>query len=93
MQQSIVKFYYSVVETLLNMFRATLCPSSGARQTAVAASGFRTNVEVDVISAVVDLLVGRQCVLAQPTHTVGRKEGRKETVYRLCLLFSACKVV
>jgi len=30
------------------MFRALLCPSSGARQTAVAASGFRMNVEVEV---------------------------------------------
>jgi hypothetical protein len=53
MQQSIVKFYYFVVQTLLNMFRALLCPSSGARQTAVAASGFRMNVEVDVSSTVV----------------------------------------
>jgi hypothetical protein len=50
MQQSTVKFYYSVVQTLLNMFRALLCPSSGARQTAVAASGFRMNLEVDVSS-------------------------------------------
>ena len=58
MQQSIVKFYCFVVQTLLNMFRALLCPSSGARQTAVAASGFRMNVEVDVFSAVVGLLVG-----------------------------------
>jgi len=40
MQQSIVKFYCFVVHTLLNMFQALLCPSSGARQTAVAASGF-----------------------------------------------------
>ena len=47
MQQSIVKFYWFVVQTLLNMFRALLCPSSGARQTAVAASGFRMNVEVE----------------------------------------------
>jgi len=39
------------------MFRALLCPSSGARQTAVAASGFRMNVEVDLFSAVVGLLV------------------------------------
>jgi len=39
------------------MFRALLCPSSGARQTAVAASGFRMNVEVVVFSAVVGLLV------------------------------------
>jgi hypothetical protein len=39
------------------MFRELLCPSSGARQTAVAAYGFRMNVEVDVFSAVVGLLV------------------------------------
>jgi hypothetical protein len=45
------------------MFRALLCPSSGARQTAVAASGFLMNVEVEVFSAVVGLLVGRQCLL------------------------------
>jgi len=38
------------------MFRALLCPSSGARQTVVGASGFRMNVEVDVFSAVVGLL-------------------------------------
>ena len=44
MQQSVVKFYCFVVQTLLNMFRASLCPSSGASQTAVAASGFRMNV-------------------------------------------------
>ena len=49
MQQSIVKIFYRfVVQTLLNMFRALQCPSSGARQTAVAASGFRMNVEVEV---------------------------------------------
>ena len=35
------------------MFRALQCPSSGARQTAVAAAGFRTNVEVEVLLAVV----------------------------------------
>jgi hypothetical protein len=40
MQQSIVKFYCFVEQTLFNMFRALLCLSSGARQTAVAASGF-----------------------------------------------------
>ena len=48
MQQPIVKCYCFVVQTLLNMFRALLCPLSGARQTAVAASGFRMNVEVEV---------------------------------------------
>jgi hypothetical protein len=45
-------FYYFVVQTLLNVFRALLCPSSGACQTTVAASGFRMNV----FSAVVGLL-------------------------------------
>jgi hypothetical protein len=50
MQQSSVKFYCFVVQTLLNMFQALLCPSSGARHTADAASGFRMNVEVDVFS-------------------------------------------
>ena len=54
MQQSIVKIFYCfVVQTLLNMFRALLCPSSGALQTVVAASGFRMNVEVEVFSAMV----------------------------------------
>ena len=38
------------------MFRALLCPTLGARQTAVAASGFPMNVEVEVFSAVVGLL-------------------------------------
>ena len=51
MQYSVVRFYYFVVQKLLNMFRALLCPSSGARQTAVAASGFRMNVEVEAFSA------------------------------------------
>ena len=51
------KIYRLVVQTLLSMFRALQCPSSGARQTAVAASGFRMNVEVEVFSAVVGLLV------------------------------------
>ena len=48
MQQSTVKFYYFVVQTLINMFRTLQCPSSGARQTAVAATGFCMNVEVEV---------------------------------------------
>ena len=55
MQQSIAKFYCFAVQTLLNMFQALLCPSSGARQTAVAASGFCMNVKVEVFSAVVGL--------------------------------------
>ena len=39
------------------MFWASQCSSSGARQTAAAASGFHMNVEVEVFSAVVGLLV------------------------------------
>jgi len=46
------------------MFRALQCPSSGARQTAVAASGFRMNVKVEMFSAVVGLLV---CLTNKPT--------------------------
>ena len=38
-------------ESLLNMFWPLLFPSSGARQTVVAASGFRMNVEVEAFSA------------------------------------------
>jgi hypothetical protein len=53
MQQLIVKFDCFVVQTLLNMFRAFLCPSLGARQTAVAGTGFLMNVEVEVFSGVV----------------------------------------
>jgi hypothetical protein len=69
MQQSIVIFYYFVVQTLLNTFRALLCPSSGARQTAVAASGFRMDVEVEVFSAVVGLLVTNRPTTAENTST------------------------
>jgi hypothetical protein len=57
MQQSIIIFYYFVVQIVPNMFRSLLCPSSGARQTAVAASGFPMDVEVEVFSVVVSLLV------------------------------------
>jgi hypothetical protein len=59
MQQSIVKSYCFVVQTLLNMFRALLCPSSGACQTAIAASGFHMSVEVEVFSAMVSLLTNQ----------------------------------
>jgi hypothetical protein len=50
------KIYCLAVQILLNMFRASQCISSGARQTTVAASGFHMNVEVEVFSAVVGLL-------------------------------------
>jgi len=45
------------------MFWALQCPSSGAHQTAIAASGFRMNVEVEVFSAVVGLLVLVGCFI------------------------------
>jgi hypothetical protein len=50
------RIYCLFVQILLNMFQALQCPSSGARQTAVAASGFRMDVQVEVFSAVVGLL-------------------------------------
>jgi hypothetical protein len=53
MQQSIIKFYYFIVQIMLTMFQALICPSSGASQTAIAASGFLMGVEVEVFSAVV----------------------------------------
>jgi hypothetical protein len=56
MQQSIVKFYYLVIQTLLKMFRALLRPSSGGCQSVVAASGLHMDLEVNVFSAVVGLL-------------------------------------
>jgi hypothetical protein len=54
---NIRKIYCLVVQILLNMFQALQCPSSGVRQTAVAASGFRMNVQVEVFSALVGLSV------------------------------------
>jgi hypothetical protein len=58
MQKSIIKFCCPFVQITLNMFRALQCPSSGAHQTAVVASGFHMNVEVEVFSAVVGLVMG-----------------------------------
>jgi hypothetical protein len=52
---------------MLNMFRALQCQSSEARQTAVAASGFRMNVEVEVFSAVVGL--NNKPITAENTST------------------------
>jgi len=51
------------------MFWALQCPSSGARQTAVAASDFRMNVEVEVFSAVVGLLAHARNVLSSVCAT------------------------
>ena len=79
MQQSIVNFYCSVRQTLPNMFRALLCPSSGARQTAVAASGFRVNVEVEVFSAVVGLLANRPRLRTlSPPHSYGNQRLQRQ---------------
>ena len=79
MQQSIVKFYCFVVQTLLNMFRALLCRSSGARQTGVAASGFRMNVEVEVFSSVVGLLTNRPRMRTLPLpHSYGNQRLQRQ---------------
>jgi hypothetical protein len=51
------------------MFRALKCPSSGARQAAVAASDFRMNVEVEVFSAVVGLLITNKPTTAENIFT------------------------
>jgi len=65
------------------MFRALLCPSSGARQTAVAASGFRMNVEVEAFSAVVGLLVvlvtnRARLRTLQPPHSYGNQRLQRQ---------------
>ena len=61
------------------MFRALLCPSSGARQTAVAASGFRMNVEVEVFSAVVVLLRNRPRMRTlPPPHSYGNQRLQRQ---------------
>jgi len=70
------KIYCFVVQTLLNMFRALLCPSSGARQTAVAASGFLINVEVEMFSAVVGLLARLRTLL--PPHSYGNQRLQRQ---------------
>jgi len=67
MQQSIVKFLLLCRTDTAQHVWALLCPSSGARQTAVAASGFRMNVEVEVFSAVVGLRT------LPPPHSYGNQ--------------------
>jgi hypothetical protein len=47
----------NVVVEVFSTVVGLLVPSSGARQTAVAASGFRMNVVVEVFSTVVGLQV------------------------------------
>jgi len=78
MQQSIVKFYYFVVQILLNLFRALICPSSGTRQTAVAGSGFRMDVEVEVFSIVVGLLERPRLRTLPPPHSYGNQSLQRQ---------------
>ena len=73
------KIYCFVVQTLLNMFRALPFPSSGARRTAVAAFGFRMNVEVEVFSAVVGLLASRPRLRTlPPPHSYGNQRLQRQ---------------
>ena len=61
------------------MFRALQFPSSGSRQTAVAASGFRMNVEVEVFSAVVGLLTNRPRLRTlPPPHSYGNQRLQRQ---------------
>jgi hypothetical protein len=64
------------------MFRALQCPSSGARQTAVAGSGFRMNVEMEVFSAVVGLLVAltnlQRLRTLPPPHSYGNQRLQRQ---------------
>ena len=61
------------------MFRAFLCPSSGARQIGVAASGFRMNVEVEVFSSVVGLLANRPRMRTlPPPHSYGNQRLQRQ---------------
>ena len=62
---------------MLNMFRALQCPSSGARQTAVAASGFRMNVEMEVFSVVVGLLAMMGIVMHETCWAVSVRQTNK----------------
>jgi len=61
------------------MFRALQCPSSGARQTVVATSGFRMNVEVEVFSAVVGVLANRPRLRTlPPPHLYGNQRLQRQ---------------
>jgi len=61
------------------MFQALQRPSSGDRQTAVAASGFHMNVEVEVFSAVVGLLTNRpQLRTFPPPHSYGNQRLQRQ---------------
>jgi hypothetical protein len=61
------------------MFRALQCPSSGARQTAVAASGFLMSVEVEVFSAMVGLLVNKPRLRTlPPLHSYGNQRLQRQ---------------
>jgi hypothetical protein len=60
------------------MFRALQCPSSEARQTAVAASGFRMNVEVEMFSAVVGFFSGPRLRTHPPPHSYGNQRLQRQ---------------
>jgi hypothetical protein len=63
------------------MFQALQCPSSGARQTAVAASGFHMNVEEVVFSARFRFVSLLESV--QHTQRVYKCKNEKRTVQSL----------
>ena len=61
------------------MFRALQCPLSGDRQTAVATSGFRMNVEVEVFSAgIVVTTNGPRLRTPPPPHSYGNQRLQRQ---------------
>jgi hypothetical protein len=70
MQQSIVKFVVLSYKHCSTCFGHYYAHHQEPLQTAVAASGFRMNTEVDVFPAVVGLLVGRHCLPTNKPTTV-----------------------
>jgi hypothetical protein len=71
------KIYCLVLQTLLNMFRALLCPSSEARQTAVTASAFRMNVEVEVFSSR-GRIASKRLRTLPPPHPYGKQRLQRQ---------------
>jgi len=79
MQQSIVKFYCFVVQTLLNMFRSLLCPSSRARPTAVVRQSNKI-LRLIVASSWVFYLCDWRCTEPQTLNSLMLN---KQEIYRV----------
>jgi hypothetical protein len=81
MQQSIVKFIVLSYRYCSTCFGHYYAHHQEPVQTAVAASGFRMNVEVEVFSAVVGLLVTNKPTTAEntsPPHSYGNQRLQRQ---------------